>query len=170
MEQRSSTLASFGVALALAGILIGCGDGDNDGPAFVTVPLACDARLDRLEERANWPDAATLDDLQGVNDDLFAVLNGLDEDCDPAVFERYDRIKCAYFTSVSGIGPAAEAFVATQAGQCGDDGPDPDDPVATVEVPGSDDLPLDRCEQARQDLELEGIIPDETNMPSGCDS
>lgn len=128
------------VLLILLAVLAGgCGD-EDDEPRFVTVPLTCDERLDRLEDRAaGWPDPATLADLQGVNDDLFAVLDGLDEDCDPAVFERLDRIECGYLTTVTGADAAAETFLAAQQERCREDPvpePEPGDPVATIEPGG----------------------------------
>ncbi|MEL7210197.1 MAG: hypothetical protein AAGK32_18530, partial [Actinomycetota bacterium] len=109
------TLAAALVALSL--VASGCGSDDDEGPELVQVPLECDSRIDALEDAAaGWPASADLADLQQVNTDLTDVVVGLGDDCDAEVFERLDEIQCDYFTTVTPIGPAAEAFVLTQQG------------------------------------------------------
>ena len=123
--------------MALSAVLVGCGESDSSGPPFEVVPLACDDRIDRLEQSAEgWPTPASTDDLFVMNNDLLQVSNGLDDSCDSEVFDRLRQIECDYLTTVTGADPAAEAFLTSQKSRCEDDAdvePGPDDPAATVE-------------------------------------
>jgi hypothetical protein len=125
------------VLLTVALLAVGCGDGGDESPRFVTVPLSCDETFERLDRlAASWPDPATLADLQAVNADLFAAIDAVDRACEDEAFARLDRIECDYLTTVTGADEAAELFIASQQGRCGDDTDeaDPDEPTATIEA------------------------------------
>jgi hypothetical protein len=158
--------------LVVALLSAGCGDGDDD-TEFISVPLQCDTRVDALADAAErWPDPATLNDLRGVNSDVFATLNGLGSDCEDGVFARLDEIECDYLTAVEGADEEADAFLASQQSRCEDDPvpeADPDEPTATIETDGaSTATTVYPCGLAREELESNGIIPTPGNMPPGC--
>ena len=161
------------IAAVLALAAVACGVSEGDAPQFDAVPLECDALIDRLDEVADgWPDPATITELQGVNRDLFEVVNGLDDSCDSQVYERLDTIECDYLTTVTGADEAATAFLASQQSKCEVDAgteADPGDPTATVEdLVGSTAPTGDPCAEARDALIVDGVIPTESNLPAGC--
>jgi hypothetical protein len=161
------------VAAVLVVAAVACGDSEDDDPQVQAVPLECDARIDRLDEVADgWPDPATLTELQTVNRDLFAAVNGLDDSCDPQVYERLDAIECDYLTTVTGADEAAVAFLASQQSKCeGDTGTeaDPDEPTATIEDDDGSTAPTrDPCDEARDALVADGVVPTESDLPTGC--